>query len=392
MIIRPQISIIIPVYNAEKYLRKCLNSIIKQTFKDVEIICVNDGSTDSSLKILKEYAGKYNRVLVIDQKNAGSSRARNKGIRAAYGEYISFVDSDNWVDTDFYEILHKRAKEKNADIVRAPYKYSYHDKEDDVAINEIYKNKHENDLPLGVNEHSTIACSALYKLNFLKDNKIDYFDADLIHAHDTAFTARTTFAKGKMYSVSGTYYYYRQNVSHQLSAFNIARVKSILQCNRLVINCINASDAGKNDYLEAFHRCIWRYDSIFTKAAALKGFFRKDSYEYFKEFASSLRSCKYPDEYIQKYNQNYFKYVLSGDFEGYKKLRNIRNLRNNKFIFVAKDGLFIHITIFNFSFKIKRGKKGRKPFKTIANFIKSYFLFPWYIYKTYKLVSKRYKK
>ena len=87
-----QVSIIVPVYNVEKYLSKCLESLINQTLKDIEIICVNDGSTDNSLSILKEYANKDSRIKIIDKQNEGVSVARNTGIEVATGEYLMFVD------------------------------------------------------------------------------------------------------------------------------------------------------------------------------------------------------------------------------------------------------------------------------------------------------------
>ena len=100
-----KISVIIPVYNSEKFLKKCLDSIINQTLNDIEIICIDDGSTDKSLRILNNFADKDNRITIINQKNSGPSAARNKGIENAKGEYIGFVDSDDWIDLDFYEKL-----------------------------------------------------------------------------------------------------------------------------------------------------------------------------------------------------------------------------------------------------------------------------------------------
>ena len=103
----PKISVIVPVFNVEKYLKECLESIINQTFKDIEIICVNDGSTDSSLEILNNFAEQDNRIKVITQSNQGLSAARNTGIKYANGEYISFIDSDDYIDTSLYETLVK---------------------------------------------------------------------------------------------------------------------------------------------------------------------------------------------------------------------------------------------------------------------------------------------
>ena len=98
----PKISVIVPVYNVEKYLKECLDSIINQTFKDIEIICVNNGSTDSSCEILNEYAKNDNRIKIINSENIGVGNARNLGLQAVTGEYISFVDSDDFLNTDTY--------------------------------------------------------------------------------------------------------------------------------------------------------------------------------------------------------------------------------------------------------------------------------------------------
>ena len=91
----PKVSVIIPVYNVEKYLKQCLDSVVNQTLKDIEIICVNDGSTDNSLEILEEYAQKDNRIIIISQENQGQSVARNIALEKATGEYVGFVDSDD---------------------------------------------------------------------------------------------------------------------------------------------------------------------------------------------------------------------------------------------------------------------------------------------------------
>lgn len=114
----PKISIIIPVYNVEKYLQKCLDSVINQTYKNLEIICINDGSPDNSGKILDEYAKKDGRVIVIHQENAGVSVARNKGLEIATGEYIAFVDSDDWLEPECYELaLNVLENDKEVDLV-----------------------------------------------------------------------------------------------------------------------------------------------------------------------------------------------------------------------------------------------------------------------------------
>ena len=112
----PKISIIIPIFNTEKYLKTCLNSVLNQTLKEIEIICINDGSTDNSLKIIEEYASKDKRIKFISQKNNGVSYARNKGLEIATGEFIGFVDSDDYASKNFFEKLYNSALKTNSDI------------------------------------------------------------------------------------------------------------------------------------------------------------------------------------------------------------------------------------------------------------------------------------
>ena len=113
----PKVSVIVPVYNAQDYLEKCLDSIVNQTLKDIEIICINDGSKDNSLKILQDYANRDSRIVVISQNNKGQGTARNEGIKIANGEYIALVDNDDQIDLNFLEVACKKAEENSADIV-----------------------------------------------------------------------------------------------------------------------------------------------------------------------------------------------------------------------------------------------------------------------------------
>lgn len=112
-----KVSIIVPVYNVEKYIHKCLDSLVNQTLKELEFIFVNDGSPDSSSKIIKEYAKKDKRIKLLNKENGGQATARNLGLEHAKGEYIAFLDSDDYVKENMYETLYNRAKKDNLDIV-----------------------------------------------------------------------------------------------------------------------------------------------------------------------------------------------------------------------------------------------------------------------------------
>ena len=127
----PKVSIIVPIYNSEKYMNKCIESILNQTLTEIEIILVNDGSTDNSGKIIDNYAKKDKRIKVIHQENSGPSVARNKGINIAKGKYIGFVDSDDYIESTMYEELYKNANNRNTEVAMCSYneKHLYNETE-----------------------------------------------------------------------------------------------------------------------------------------------------------------------------------------------------------------------------------------------------------------------
>lgn len=124
-----KISVIVPVYNVKPYLQRCIDSILNQTYTNLEIICVDDGSTDGSGEILDDYAALDPRVKVIHQKNTGASGARNAALDAVTGDWVTFVDSDDWLDSDMYECLLTDPNTGNADIRACGYYFSYPDRE-----------------------------------------------------------------------------------------------------------------------------------------------------------------------------------------------------------------------------------------------------------------------
>ena len=164
----PSVSIIVPVYNVEKYLEKCLNSLVNQTLKDIEIIIVNDGSSDSSEIIVKEYKKKYKNIIYVTKENGGLSSARNFGMVYATGEYIAFLDSDDYTDKTLYEKMYKKAKETNSDYVECDFywKYKDHQKED---IGFRYKNKKEMFAKARV-----VAWNKLIKRDIIINNKLEF--------------------------------------------------------------------------------------------------------------------------------------------------------------------------------------------------------------------------
>ena len=138
-----KVSIIVPFYNVEKYIEKCLDSLINQTLKEIEIILVNDGSEDSSAKIAKEYQQKYpEKIKYYEKANGGLGDARNYGIQYANGEYIAFLDSDDYIEPKMYEEMYKKAKQQNCDMIECDFWWEYpNKKKEDIGKN--YKDPKE---------------------------------------------------------------------------------------------------------------------------------------------------------------------------------------------------------------------------------------------------------
>lgn len=161
-----KISVVIPVYNVEKYLKECLDSVLKQTYRNLEIILVDDGSKDNSGNICDEYAKKDNRIKVIHKKNGGLSDARNAGINIAKGEYITFLDSDDYIEEDMYEFLVKNIEKANADISICQNYYVYKNSKETTHTPNVYLEMNSVEALKYVNMlgyYTVSACDKLYK-------------------------------------------------------------------------------------------------------------------------------------------------------------------------------------------------------------------------------------
>ena len=207
-----KVSVIIPVYNVEKYLRRCLDSVINQTFRDLEIICVNDGSTDSSAEILEEYKSKDERIILLNQKNKGQGNARNSGLRIAKGEYIGFVDADDWICLDFFEKLYKVAKKYDADVACAEIKRPHANgkvsnklrfKKEEV-LHTYTKKYAANNMP-----RQCYVWNKIYKKAELERQNLFFKDGVLFE--DIYFIIRFIYFSHTLVTIPGVFYYYWAN-------------------------------------------------------------------------------------------------------------------------------------------------------------------------------------
>ena len=163
----PKVSVIVPVYNVEKYLKKCAESLVNQTLPDIEIIFVNDGSTDSSKNIIEHYLKNYsNKVKLVNKENGGLSSARNYGIPYATGEYIAFLDSDDYVELDMYDTLYNKAKENDFDMVECDFIWEYPKK----SKNDIGKTY--NDRKEALEKARVVAWNKLYKREIINNSNV----------------------------------------------------------------------------------------------------------------------------------------------------------------------------------------------------------------------------
>lgn len=228
---KPRVSIIVPIYNVEKYLSRCLDSLLSQRLREIEIIAVNDGSKDSSLEILKEYSAKDKRIKVIDQPNRGVSCARNRGIKAATGEYIGFVDPDDWVEDDMYATMYNHAISEKVDIVMCSYvrEFGSHSKIKKFNLPNLIRYEGEEvkenfmrRLVGPINEEISnpelldawgTVWSKLYRSEVIKDNRVRFIDLNKIGSNeDNLFNIEVFYyAKSFLFLNSAYYHYWRVN-------------------------------------------------------------------------------------------------------------------------------------------------------------------------------------
>lgn len=202
---QPKISIIIPVYNVEEYLEQTIESILNQTLKDFELILIDDGSTDSSQDILKRYSDEYDKIKVIYQKNSGPSRARNRGIEAASGEYITFADSDDILPYNSLELRYNAAIEHNADLViGATYKFNSKRK---WPLKTHFVGEGKKDIRNNKEILWTVGpWNKIYKAEVIKDLK---FPEGLKYAEDQVFVIQAYLNAKNIYAIDDVIYYYR---------------------------------------------------------------------------------------------------------------------------------------------------------------------------------------
>lgn len=209
----PKVSVIVPVYNAEEFLEQCLESIVNQTLRDIEIILINDGSTDNSAKICEEYAKKDSRIIfeTISTSNCGPSIAKNKGLGFAKGEFIGFIDSDDWIDLDFYEKLYNAAIETSSQIAVTNIirKREYHQKyRIHYEKQEVFESVQEKINSCNIPEMCYMWNKIYHRETFKKNGLL--FEENVFY-EDVRLLIKVIYSLGRLVTVPDANYYYRVN-------------------------------------------------------------------------------------------------------------------------------------------------------------------------------------
>lgn len=262
--LKPTVSVIIPVYNSEKYLVKCLESIMSQTYENIEIICIDDGSTDSSCEILYSYQKKDFRIIVLKQQNRFAGAARNAGIKAATGKYIIFVDSDDFLDTNAIEKIVASAEEKKTQILI--YDINKYDNNEERVLETAEKMVRPE--LFGDSVHSskeikkyifmfagTAPWNKCYLRSFLLENNLQF--PELQRMEDLPFVLISLTYAERIGILKDKIYFYRMNVSNSLQA-TIGSTPTIFIDSILLLKNNLVERELFNDYEESYYElCLW---------------------------------------------------------------------------------------------------------------------------------------
>ena len=307
---KDKVSIIVPVYNVEKYIEKCLNSLISQSYKNIEIILIDDGSKDNSGKICDTYKRKDSRIKVVHKENAGVSEARNSGIQKATGEYLCFVDADDFVMNDYVEYMYQLIVKESSDIAICTKMFSnFNEKQTSDEVIESLDG--ENSVIRILNYRMPIGVySRIFKKDLIKDNKIRFLK-DIYMGEGFNFNV-ACFQRAKKVITSNykVYYYRRNNATSATSNFSIKKCENSLYAMKIMNdNLLIRTDRVINPWKYA----IWRtYSDAFDYMCLGNG--KKDNLEKFKEYKNYIKNNYKTYKKVDISKKDKYRAILMGIF------------------------------------------------------------------------------
>lgn len=388
----PKVSIIIPIYNVENYLPQCLDSIVNQTLKDIEIICIDDCSTDNSFNILKDYAAKDDRIVVLKQeKNQGQGIARNRGLDTAKGEFIIFIDPDDWCELNTCELAYNKISGTNSDICLYGFSHYYEDKgihkSSNYMLKPLFEYAQNNDLveitKLDNNFiKSVFIWTYIYNAEFLKKNNIRFNDFRV--GEDVIFiTLMYKYAKTISF-VDETLYHYRQidpKKKNKGSTYDTKNYLQSFEASRAAMQILADADENikKAFAVWCITKTIYWYKNLAKYCPKIKKNYYREMRKLFKEL-SDFYNLKNLKDYINyPHIKSIMKYSFGKQtlFKKFKKIFSVKNkiINNKKYTVITFLGI-----------KIKK----KKTYKTqcIEFYKKNYFKYS----KNYNIIIKRLRK
>lgn len=308
------VSIIVPIYNAEKYLEECIESILNQTYENIEVILVNDGSTDNSLSICKKYKKNDDRIVILNKINTGVSDSRNEGMKKSSGKYLCFVDSDDTIDNKFVEIMIKELSETGTDVVFCNYMYNYEGKlikkkpRLKTGVYQIEEIKHKliDDGTMSGILFGTV-WGAIYKRDIIKKNNIEFY-REIKYNEDGIFNIEYCLNSKKIRVISDEYlYFYRQ--TDQSASKKHLKYNRILPATEKIIDIFRKKEFNLNMNLECqlgarkVSEAFWMVLDLCSKN-------NTDNYKIIKKDLKDLLNKK---ELCESY-----KYINTRDINRYK--------------------------------------------------------------------------
>lgn len=291
----PKVSIIVPTYNVEQYLEQCMDSIINQTLEDIEIICVDDGSTDNSGKILDEYAAKDSRIKVIHKENGGYGKAMNVGLDSATGEYIGIVEPDDYIKLNMYEDLYKIAHEKNLDLIKADFHRFTSEKEDmELGYNALDQtgefywqiiNPKINQRPF---EFTMNTWSGIYKRDFIKKNNIRHNETPGASFQDNGFWFQTFIFAEKIFFVNKPYYMKRRDNPNS-SVKNREKVYAMKHEYDFIYKILEKHRDLKEIFIKEYYKAKYN-NYIFTILRIDKKFRKEFNQVFYEDFKQAIEN------------------------------------------------------------------------------------------------------
>lgn len=264
----PKISILVPCYNVEKYLHQCIDSILEQTFTDMEILCLNDGSTDSTPDILKEYAEKDDRIIVVNKPNSGYGATMNIGLKMAKGKYIGIVESDDYIEKEMFGTLYDRAEKDSLDITRCLYIERNMTNGRNHVVTHQFSSKYDKVLnPKELQEIFFIQPSiwvGLYRRDFLERNGIRFLETPGASFQDTSFAFKVYACAERVEFIPKVLHNYRINESSSVTSPS----KVFFVCDEEAEIRRFAAERGLSDLLKeamafrAFGSYKWNYNRL----------------------------------------------------------------------------------------------------------------------------------